>query len=256
MTSIKGKAGYIAVLLVSIAVVVGILMLEPIAQDPAYHQFADQRTILGVPNFWNVVSNLPFLITGVMGLFSLYRAGGIKFITEIKPAYILFFAGVALVCFGSAYYHLWPDNETLVWDRLPMALAFMALFAVIIGEFSSLRNSKIALLPLITIGLFSVLYWHFTETAGNGDLRLYFLVQFLPMLLIPLLLLLFRPRFTCTGGYWEMLFAYMLAKVFEFFDGSVFNSLGIISGHTLKHFAAALGIYFLLRTYRNRERLL
>ncbi|MCP4048855.1 MAG: ceramidase, partial [Gammaproteobacteria bacterium] len=133
MTSIKGKAGYIAVLLVSIAGVVGILMLEPIAQDPAYHQFADQRTILGVPNFWNVVSNLPFLITGVMGLFSLYHAGGIKFLTEIKPAYILFFAGIALVCFGSAYYHLWPDNETLVWDRLPMALAFMALFAVIIG---------------------------------------------------------------------------------------------------------------------------
>jgi hypothetical protein len=74
------------------------------------------------------------------------------------------------------------------------------------------------------------------------------------MLLIPLLLLLFKPRFTGTGGYWAMVFAYVLAKIFEFFDGSVFNSLDIISGHSLKHIAAALGVLFLLRTYKTRER--
>jgi len=203
--------------------------------------------------FLLVVSNLPFLIIGMMGLFSLFHAGRINFITEIKPAYVLFFAGVALVNFGSGYYHLWPDNETLVWDRLPMTFAFMALFAVIIAEFASLKTGKFALWPLVAFGLFSVVYWHFTETSGHGDLRFYALVQFLPMLLIPLLLLLFKPRFTSTGGYWALLFAYVLAKVFEFFDESVFNSLGIISGHSLKHIVAALGIFFLLRTYRKRE---
>jgi hypothetical protein len=255
MKSTKEKVGYAAFLFITIAAIVGMLMLEPIAQDPAYHQFSDQRTILGVPNFWNVSSNLPFLIVGLMGIFSLLYSNRIKYIAAIKPAYALFFVGVALVNFGSVYYHLWPGNETLVWDRLPMTVAFMALFAVIIAEYASLKTSRLVLWPLVVFGVFSVFYWHFTESAGHGDLRFYALVQFLPMLLIPLLLLLFRPRFTGTAGYWVLLIAYVLAKGLEYFDEAVFNALGFISGHSLKHIVAALGIFFLLWTYKNRERL-
>jgi hypothetical protein len=188
-----------------------------------------------------------------MGLFGLSRTGRIKLITEIKPVYILFFSAVILVNFGSAYYHLWPDNETLVWDRLPMTLAFMALFTMIIGEFASIKASNIAFWPLVIFGIFSVVYWHFTETAGQGDLRPYVLVQFLPMLLIPLLILLFEPRFTMVSGYWFMLIAYGLAKVFEYYDVAVFNSLGVISGHSLKHIMAALGVLLLFRSYVKRE---
>ena len=253
MNTMRERVGYAAILLISIAGIIGMLMVEPIAQDSGYHQFADQRTILGIPNFWNVVSNLPFLIVGLMGLFSLLRPGRIQFITELKPAYVLFFAGVALVNCGSGYYHLWPGNETLVWDRLPMTFAFMALFAVIIAEFSSLKAGRFALWPLVIFGVFSVFYWHFTETAGRGDLRLYALVQFLPMLLIPLFLLLFKPRFTLTSGYWALLLAYLLAKVFEYFDESLLESLGFISGHSLKHIVAALGVFLLLRTYKIRK---
>ena len=106
MNTMRERVGYAAILLISSAGIIGMLMAEPIAQDSGYHQFADQRTILGVPNFWNVVSNLPFLIVGLMGLFSLLRSGRIQFIVELKPAYVLFFAGVALVNFGSGYYHL------------------------------------------------------------------------------------------------------------------------------------------------------
>ena len=230
------------------------LMLDPIAQDPAYHQFADQRTILGIPNFWNVVSNLPFLVAGLFGLFSLFYSDRIAILGEIKHAYLLFFAGVALVNFGSAYYHLWPGNETLVWDRLPMTFAFMALFAVIIGEFASLKTSQWVLWPLLVTGVVSVLYWHFTETGGHGDLRLYALVQFLPILLIPLLLLFFKSRFTNTGGYWAILFAYLIAKILEHFDEGMFISLGFISGHSLKHVVAAMGVFFLLRAYQNRDK--
>ena len=255
MNTMREKTGYTAILLISIAGIIGMLMAEPIAQDSGYHQFADQRTILGVPNFWNVVSNLPFLIVGLMGLFSLFRSGRVQFIVELKPAYVLFFAGVVLVNFGSGYYHLWPGNETLVWDRLPMTFAFMALFAVIIAEFTSLKAGRLALSPLVIFGVFSVFYWHFTETVGRGDLRLYALVQFLPMLLIPLLLLLFKPRFTLTSGYWALLLAYVLAKVFEYYDESLLESLGFISGHSLKHIVAALGVFILLRAYTNRERL-
>ena len=32
-----------------------------------YHRFADQQTLLGIPNFWNVVSNLPFILVGAVG---------------------------------------------------------------------------------------------------------------------------------------------------------------------------------------------
>ena len=110
MNTMREKVGYAAILLITIAGIIGMLMVEPIAQDSGYHQFADQRTILGVPSFWNVVSNLPFLIVGLMGLISLRRSGRIQFIVELKPAYVLFFAGVALVNFGSGYYHLWPGN--------------------------------------------------------------------------------------------------------------------------------------------------
>jgi hypothetical protein len=255
MNTSREKVGYAAIVLISIASIIVMMMVGPIAQDTGYHQFADQRMILGIPNFWNVMSNLPFLIVGLMGLSSLLRSGRIQFIAELKPAYVLFFAGVALVNFGSGYYHLNPGNETLVWDRLPMTFAFMALFAVIIAEFASVKISRFTLWPLVVFGAFSVFYWHFTETAGRGDLRLYLLVQFLPMLLIPLSLLLFKPRFTLTSGYWALLLAYLLAKVFEYYDKGLFESLGFISGHSLKHIVAALGVFVLLWAYRNRERL-
>jgi len=255
MSSLKEKAGFTSVFFISIAGITGVLMMDPIAQDSAYHQFADQRTILGIPNFWNVVSNLPFLIVGAMGLFSIIQSSRINLIADIKSEYVVLFAGVALVGLGSGYYHLWPGNETLVWDRLPMTVTAMTLFAIIIGEFASLRISKILLWPLVILGVFSVYYWHFTESQGHGDLRLYALVQFLPMLLMPLLLLLFNPRFTNSRGYWAMMIAYLLAKILEHFDAAIFNFIGVISGHSLKHIVAATGIFFLLFAYRNRERI-
>ena len=55
----------IGLMVISLA---GLLLLPPISQDQSYHQFADQRTLLGVPNFWNVVSNLPFIAIGAAGL--------------------------------------------------------------------------------------------------------------------------------------------------------------------------------------------
>jgi hypothetical protein len=47
---------------------VALLPLSPLLQDQSYHQFADQRELFGIPNFWNVVSNLPFIVVGTAGL--------------------------------------------------------------------------------------------------------------------------------------------------------------------------------------------
>jgi hypothetical protein len=43
-------------------------LLPPVLQDQGYHDFADARTVLGTPNGWNVVSNLPFIAVGAVGL--------------------------------------------------------------------------------------------------------------------------------------------------------------------------------------------
>ncbi|MGC1960471.1 MAG: hypothetical protein WA683_22930, partial [Pseudolabrys sp.] len=61
---------FVSVMVVSI---VGLLLLPPISQNQNYHDFADQRTILGIPHFWNVVSNLPFIAVGAAGLWQCRR---------------------------------------------------------------------------------------------------------------------------------------------------------------------------------------
>ena len=249
----KKKIGSLLIAFITVLGIIGVLMLDPIEQDLGYHIFIDQRTVLGIPNFLNVISNIPFLLVGIMGLYSIFILQRLVFITELKAAYILFFVGVSLVAFGSGYYHLWPDNGSLVWDRLPMTIAFMALFSIIVGEFTSSKLGKFTLWPLVAFGAFSVLYWYSTESNGEGDLRLYVLVQFLPILVIPLILIFFKSKYTHTSGYWYLLSAYVLAKGLEHFDESINNILFSLSGHSLKHVVAALGILFLLKAYNKRK---
>jgi hypothetical protein len=229
----------------------------PIPQDPAYHAFADTRGALGVPNLLNVASNLPFLLVGALGLALLTRdvRGGpsAAFVTpdERRP-YWPFFAGIALTGVGSAYYHWRPDNATLFWDRLPMAIAFMALLASVIGERIGRRAGRRCLGPLLIVGAASTLYWHLGEQRGAGDLRPYGLVQFGSMALLPLILVLFPARYTGTRYLWMSIGWYALAKAFEYVDHGLFGRVGV-SGHTLKHLASAAGAYCVLRMLDRRR---
>ncbi len=238
--------------LVFITGIVGVLFMDPIAQDAGYHQFADQRAVFNIPGFWNAVSSLAFLYAGMAGLHAVFRYGSFKLVEELKPAYILFFTAVFFVGIGSGYYHLSPNNESLFWDRLPMAIAFMTLFSVIIGEFVSVELGKLSLWPLIILGAFSIVYWQYTEARGIGDLRYYVLVQFLPVILIPLILLLFKSPFSNVNGYWLLLCAYLLAKIFEHFDRAIYNMPLFLSGHSLKHIVAAVGVLILVNSFKNR----
>lgn len=249
----KEKTGFILIIFIILIAVIGIFMQDPVSQDPTYHHFKDSRDYRDIPNFWNVISNLPFLIVGIMGLYKLMFREKLKIINDIKTIYILLFAGIILIAFGSAYYHLWPDNWTLVWDRLAMALVFMALFSIIISEFISVRAGKIMYIPLILTGVLSVVFWYVTEVRGEGDLRFYALVQYLPMLLIPVVLIFFRSRYTMIIAYWTVLLVYSTAKLFEYYDAEIYNTLGFISGHSIKHITAALGLYILLLSYEKRD---
>lgn len=232
--------------------VVAVIAHGPIPQPAGYHFFADQRRILGIPNFWNVASNLPFLVVGLAGLFAVRGRSTPGVLPALRPAYLVFFLGTVLISIGSGYYHLAPSDESLVWDRLPMAVTFMAFLPILLGEQIDPEIGARLLLPLLTVGLLSVVYWRFTAHYGGGDLRPYVLVQFLPMVLAPLLLLLFPSALTRTSLLWGVLVAYGLAKLFEVLDLPIFNVLHVVSGHSLKHLVAALGTYFLLLSATGR----
>lgn len=234
----------------------------PKKQDKEYHQFADSRTWLGIDNFQNVASNLPFLVVGLIGLARLRRrlstprgeTGEID-VSE-KAAWTFLFLGITLTAFGSSYYHLDPSNATLVWDRLPMTLGFMGFFAAVIGERISQRAYRLLLWPLVGVGVASVLYWYASEIQDRGDLRLYGLVQFLPLLLIPLIMALYRPRYTHGSLLFAALGFYTAAKAFEHWDRPVFDATGgIVGGHALKHLAAAVACWVLVRMFSVRVRL-
>ncbi len=136
-----------------------LLFIPPIPQDPAYHQFADLETVWGIPNFLNVVTSLSFVAVGLLGLVS----GRIHQLTVAPWSWRTLFGAVALVGFGSAYYHWAPSHWTLVWDRLPMAVGFMALFVALLSENVNPKLETILLVPMCLLAIFSVVYWHFTD---------------------------------------------------------------------------------------------
>jgi hypothetical protein len=233
--------------LLTLAAVVTTLLMPPIGQAAGYHHFADQRSWLGVPKAWDVLSNAGFLVVGLAGLWFLtaWRAapsGGETGIHAFEKSadrlpYFVFFAGVAACGAGSAYYHLEPNDQRLVWDRLPMTLAFAGFMSAVIAERIGPQAGLRWLGPLVLAGLGSVLHWRATELAGHGDLRPYALMQFYPMLAVPLLMLLFPARHSHSHCLAWCLGFYALAKVLELADAPVYAVLGV-SGHTLKHLAA------------------
>ncbi len=208
----------------------------PIAQPASYHAFADTRAWLGIPRAADVLSNAAFLVAGVYGLLILR---GQPSAARATIAYRAFFACVALTAFGSAYYHLAPDNDRLVWDRLPIALACVALISAVHAQ-THARQPR-ALLPLLmALGAASVLWWWATERAGVGDLRPYLLLQAAPLVLVPAWQWIAgaAPRERAMFGIAIALYA--LAKLAELGDRLVLDTLGAMSGHTLKHLLAAL----------------
>lgn len=167
--------------------------------------------------------------------------------------YFVFFLAVALTTFGSAYYHARPDDSRLVWDRLPMTLGFMSLLAATLNERVSVQASSLALVPLLVFGFASVLYWSVTQSHGHGDLRPYVLAQFGSLAVLLLLVGVFSPRYTCGADLIVSLGIYALAKGFEALDRPIFDTGRILSGHTLKHVAAAVSVYWILRMLQLRR---
>jgi len=222
-----------------LGVIIAVAMADPVPQDPLYHVFADQRPLAGIPNFLNVMSNLPFLLIGILGWRTI-AANQASTTPDTRLAWVIFFFGITLTAFGSGYFHLQPNNDTLIWDRLPMTIGFMSLVSIIVSEYFSPRLGRQVLIPLLLLGAASVAYWAYTESQGAGDLRPYAIVQFLPMLLIPLVISMYRMRSDLGRYVWWMIGFYAAAKVAEQLDDGLFALGGAVSGHSLKHLLASL----------------
>jgi hypothetical protein len=250
------RAGIVAA--IALAAAAWGLFAPPIVQPQAYHAFADARTFLGVPNGADTLSNLAFLAVGAMGLAFLWRerasGSGERFATsaEMRP-YAMFFAGVLLTSAGSAYYHLAPDDTGLAWDRLPMTIAFMSLVAAVVSERIDRRLGAALLWPLVFLGLASVVYWRWSAAGGFENLRPYLAVQFGSVAVVLAISLLYRSRYTHGAAIYVLAAAYALAKVTEVYDREIFEIGGWVSGHTLKHLAAAAGVYLLLWALQRRK---
>jgi hypothetical protein len=214
-------------------------LLPAMRQPLEYHDFADHRHALGVDNFLDVVSNGGFLIAGLWGLFIVFGGRArFEFAGERWP-FAVFFLGVLLTALGSGYYHLAPDNETLFWDRLPMSIAFMGLVSSQIVDRINVRAGLFLLLPMLLLGVASVVYWRATERMGEGNVLPYVILQGYSVLVLLLLAMLNPSRYTRGSDIYWVFGWYMLSKLLETFDTEVLALNHVISGHTLKHFAAA-----------------
>jgi hypothetical protein len=215
--------------------------VKPLPQDPAYHHFADQRTLLGIPNFMDVASNLPFFGVGLAGVYNVLRRRDVYYpVPEARSAWLILGIAIFLTGIGSSFYHRVPNDSSLFGDRLPMAIGFSAVLGLMLWERVDRTLGARLWAPLVLAGVGSLLYGQ-----AQNDFRFYYLLQGWAVLLVPVILLLFPAPWSGTGWLWLGLGLYALAKVFEGLDAPIYRTVGVVSGHSLKHVAAAAGSWFL-----------
>jgi len=240
----------VALTLLAIA---GAFLLPAMRQPVEYHDFADHRHAFGIDNFLDVVSNLAFLIAGVIGLVIVIGdRARFEFASERWP-FVVFFLGVLLTALGSGYYHLAPDNETLFWDRLPMTIAFMGLVSSQIVDRINVRAGLMLLLPMLLLGAASVVYWRATERMGAGNVLPYGILQGYSVVVLLLLARLNPSRYTRGGDIYWVFGWYVVSKLLETFDREVLAISQFVSGHTLKHLAAAAAAFVVCYMLANRN---
>lgn len=204
-----------------------------IPQDKSYHNFADQSKVFGIPHFYDVVSNIPFIPIGLWGLTVANRVD-----------WLSFFSGCVAVGAGSSYYHWNPNNDTLVWDRLPMTVCFMSMLSAICQDYGL---TFMRLVPCQLFGVASIAIW-----AKYDELLPYAIVQFGSVLALFCLLALCNSPYKTNSYLWLAFACYGASKLFESYDRPINDLLGgLVSGHTLKHLVSALAFVFVINHLQN-----
>ncbi|CAN6865544.1 unnamed protein product [Brassica oleracea] len=207
-----------------------------------HHVFADKRNFMGVPNTLNVMTNFPFLIIGVLGF--VLCLGGSFFNISLKGeiwGWTLFYASISSLAFGSAYYHLKPDDNRIVWDTLPILIAYSSLFSSFLVERAGERVGLSCLVLLLFISVLSVAY-----ARVFNDLRLCLTFQLIPCLAIPVMTVLLPPKYTHSRFWLLATAAHAVSKIEGLADSKIYNFNGYtISGHSLGHLCSALAMLLL-----------
>ncbi|KAJ8774810.1 hypothetical protein K2173_017256 [Erythroxylum novogranatense] len=212
-------------------------------------------TVTGVPNTLNVITNFPFLIVGVVGF--ILSLQGCLFNISLRGevwGWTLFFAGIVGMSFGSAYYHLKPDDARIMWDALPMMIAYSSLLSCFMVERLGQRIGLSCLFGLLLVVLLSMVY-----ARTFNDLRLCMLFQLIPCIVIPGLAFLYPAKYT-HSKYWLWAAGVCILSKFEAaFDRKIYNANRyFISGHSLEHLCSAvvpvlLAIMLLYRNTRHQR---
>jgi hypothetical protein len=233
-----------------------VILAPRVPLGAGYHDFADKRTLFGLQNALDVLSNIPFVLVGAWGLLWLSSRPTSRALLDARERvpWMVFFAGVLLTGFGSFWYHMAPSNGRLPWDLLPMTCSFISLVVITFMERVSVRAGFLVLGPLLVLGISSVLYWYMTESLGHGDYKFYLFVQFFSPIILALLIGLFPPRYDGVRFLIAAFACYVAAKLLETGDYFVFRILGNrLSGHALKHMTAAVACYCILEMLRHRR---
>jgi hypothetical protein len=224
--------------IITVSMIAILALHGPIAQPAHYHDFADQSVASSIPHAADVLSNAGFALVAIWGWLKLWPRRGSDRLRAGWPGYRLFLIGLLLTAFGSAFYHLAPDNARLVWDRLPIALVCAGLLAGVRGDIKGGSNGEIEVIVLALYAVASVAWWAITDSMGAGDLRPYLLLQGLPLILIPLWQAIYRCPRTDRIAFASAMGLYIVAKAAELLDHEIAAAVGFISGHTLKHLMA------------------
>jgi hypothetical protein len=225
-----------SICLVGLLVTIALPVLLPAMRQPAaYHAFADARSLGAIPNAWNVLSNLAFVVAGLAMLLGLRRPSAKHFNRATQNALFVTAIGLVFTAAGSAYYHAMPGDDPLLWDRVPMTIAFAGIVGAALAQRVTQRAGTCAAIALTLFGPASLIYWRM-----SGNLMPYIVLQGGVMAGLLLLVLLTRARDDPLPWWWVIVW-YGVAKIAELFDGGIFNaSGGLVSGHTLKHLFAAM----------------
>ncbi|HEY8608632.1 MAG TPA: hypothetical protein VIM12_16075 [Noviherbaspirillum sp.] len=234
-------------ILLCMAVFLGMAaLLPPISGHQHYHLFADQRSWLGIPHFADVASNLMFSICGLLGLLRL-RAAAPQWLRD--PMLMkLFFFGLLLTGPGSAYYHWAPDEQTIVWDRAAMVVAFAGVVGTFVAQRVTQRIGRLAAVMAVAMGAAGL-----GQGLVAGDLSIYIALQFGGMVGLVAGMAMLRTPDPLPWG--AVIGWYLVAKVLEAADRMVWVlTAQMLSGHTLKHVAAGMAGVMLLQALKQKDR--
>ena len=219
------------------------VVLPPLQQPAAYHDFADARPLLGVPRALDTLSNLPFLLFGLWGLWRLRRQPSLPAVPRRMAA--LFFIGLLATALGSGWYHLAPDDARLVWDRAGMTTGFAGIVGLAVAQRVGDRSATPVAVALLLLGWLSIAVW-----SQTGNLTPWATLQTGGVLLILGLMALPSLGAGWPVAWWFIVASYALAKLAETFDPQVYAFTGVLSGHSLKHLLASLAAVPVIRALR------